>query len=273
MVAILADIHSNLEAFKAVLRDMGPTSLKLRGVNEIWCLGDIVGYGPDPNECCQMVKEKAKYCVLGNHDAAIVGQTDLSWFNPLATQAVKINERILLEKNKEFLRSLPKKKKVKPPLLGSASFLPASVRLWRTLRRRESGEILLVHGSPQNPVFEYIFTPEEASAAFESFSQKICFVGHTHCPVIFVKGKDGVREIPTQPNKKISLNKNYRYLINPGAVGQPRDGDPRASYLLFDKKNLTLELRRIEYKIEKTQEKMERLGFPEFLIQRLAFSR
>lgn len=240
MIAILADVHSNLEAFKSVLED-------LKGVDEIWCLGDIVGYGPEPNECCQLVKEKAKYCLLGNHDAAVLGMVDLSWFNPFAAQAVKINQRILIEENEKFLKNLVKKQKL--------------------------GEILLVHGSPQDEVFEYIFTLEDARVAFESFQEKICFDGHTHCPVVFEKRGNNLQMIPISPGEKITLKKNYRYIINPGSVGQPRDEDRRASYLLFNGQNLTLELRRVEYKIEKTQEKMEKLGLPQFLIQRLAFGR
>lgn len=240
MVAILADIHSNFEALKAV-------SKNFKGVKEIWCLGDIVGYGPNPNECCQWVKKRAKYCLLGNHDAAVLGKVDLFWFNPFAAQAVIINQKILTEENKEFLKNLKKKQKI--------------------------SEMLLVHGAPQDPIFEYIFTADEAGAAFQGFQEKICFVGHTHCPVIFEKRNDGISEVPIYLNEEFILKKNCRYIINPGAVGQPRDRDSRASYLLFDRKNLTVELRRVAYPIEKTQKKMEALGLPEFLIHRLSFGR
>lgn len=256
MIAILADIHSNFEALKAVFRDMAPTSraagiafgdarLKLRGVNEIWCLGDVVGYGPEPNQCCQLVKEKAKYCLLGNHDAGVLGGVDLNWFNIDAALAIEVNQKLLTKTNKKFLKSLKKNQKI--------------------------GEILLVHGSPQGSVFEYVFTPGQARTAFLNFKEKICLNGHTHWPMVFKKTQDDLKISHLFSKKKVSLKKDCRYIINPGSVGQPRDGDPRASYLLFDRKNLTIELKRVTYDIEKTQEKMRKLALPQFLIRRLEF--
>lgn len=219
-IAVLADIHSNQEALEAVLEEV-------KSAEEIWCLGDIVGYGPNPNECCEIIKERARYCILGNHDAGALGKMELSWFNVFAAEAIKITRRISEEKSKNFLANLPKIIKL--------------------------SEIVLVHGSVRGPIYEYIFETDEAQRAFKDFSEKICFVGHTHIPMIF---KDDTRRI-----------------INPGSVGQPRDGDWRASWGLFDDENLTFEFRRVEYPIEKTQEKMRKLKLPEFLIQRLSLGR
>ena len=238
-VAVIADIHSNLEALKAVLAD-------LKDVQEIWCLGDVVGYGPNPNECCEVIKEKANYCVLGNHDAGVLGKTDLSWFNIFAVEAIKITRRILDKKSRNFLEKLPEIKKL--------------------------DESILVHGSVKNPITEYIFETHQAEVSFANFSRRFCFVGHTHYPVVFIK-ENGVAEIVPHFQKKIKFKEDCRYIINPGSVGQPRDGDWRASFGIFDDQNLTFEWRRVEYPVEKTQEKMRKLGLPQFLIQRLALGR
>lgn len=239
-ILLLADIHSNFEALKAVFEDS-------KDVDEVWCLGDVVGYGPSPNQCCQLIKKGARYSLLGNHDRAVLGKADMSWFNPFAAEAVKINQTIFKEENYKFLENLKE----------AINF----------------GEIRLVHGSPQNPVFGYIFTPEEARDAFLGFKERVCFVGHTHCPCVFEERGGEVWEIPIYPNEKLSLRKNSHYIINPGSVGQPRDGDSRASFLLFDDETLSLELRRVKYPIRKTQEEMKKLGLPDFLIQRLTFGR
>lgn len=236
----MADIHSNLEALEAVLEDMGE-------VDEIWCLGDVVGYGPNPNECCEIIKERARYCILGNHDAGVLGKVDLSWFNVFAAEAIRITQKILEEKSKNFLETLPKIKKLR--------------------------EIILVHGSIRDPIYEYIFETHEAEICFANFSRRFCFVGHTHYPVVFEKEKDNVLEIVPHFRKEVKLKKDGRYIINPGAVGKPRDGDWRASWGLFDDQNLTFEFRRVEYPIEKTQTKMEKLGLPRFLIERLSLGR
>lgn len=239
-VAILADIHSNQEALEVVLEEA-------KSAQEIWCLGDIVGYGPNPNECCETIKNRARYCVLGNHDAGVLGKMELSWFNVFAAEAIKINQGILEEKNKKFLRNLPEIQKLR--------------------------EIILVHGSVKNPLTEYIFETHQAENCLANFSRRFCLLGHTHYPVVFEKEKDFIKEIVPHFQKKIRFKNDCRYLINPGAVGQPRDGDWRASFGLFDEENLTFEFRRVEYPLEKTQEKMRKLNLPEFLIQRLSLGR
>lgn len=238
-VAVIADIHSNLEALDAVLAD-------LKDLKEIWCLGDVVGYGPNPNECCEIIKNRAKYCVAGNHDWGVMGKTDLSWFNIFAVEAIKITQKILNEKSRIFLENLLEIKKL--------------------------DEVILVHGSVKNPITEYIFETHQAEVSFANFSRRFCFVGHTHYPVVFIK-ENGVVEIVPHFQKKIKFKEDCRYIINPGSVGQPRDGDWRASFGIFDDQNLTFEWRRIEYPVKKTQEKMRKLGLPQFLIQRLVLGR
>jgi len=239
-IGVLADIHGNLAALNAVL-------LEIEEVEEIWCLGDMVGYGPNPNECCKIIKDRAKHCVLGNHDAGVLGKIDLSLFNVFAAEAIKITQKILEKKNKDFLENLVKIK--------------------------ELGEVILVHGSVKNPLTEYIFETHQAEISLTNFTQKFCFVGHTHYPVVFEKEKDFVSEIVPHFEREIKLKKDCRYIINPGAVGQPRDGDWRASFGLFDDQDLTFEFRRVTYPLEKTQARMKKLGLPEFLIQRLSLGR
>jgi predicted phosphodiesterase len=238
-VAVIADIHSNLEALEAILADA-------KNLKETWCLGDVVGYGPNPNECCEIIKERAKHCVAGNHDRGVLGKIEISWFNTWAIEAIKVTRKILEEKNKNFLENLTTIKKL--------------------------GEIVLVHGSVKNPLTDYIFETHQAEENFSSFGERICFVGHTHYPVIFVK-ENGIVEIVPHFQKKIKFKKDCRYIINPGAVGQPRDGDWRASYGIFDNQSLTFEWKRVEYPVKKTQEKMKQLGLPQFLIQRLSLGR
>lgn len=219
--------------------------MKTSGVKKRF--GAWVGYGPNPNECCQWVKKRAKYCILGNHELGVLGNLDLNWFNIDAAKAIKVNQRLLTEANKNFLSRLPKKQKIE--------------------------EILLVHGSPQDTIFEYVFTPRQAKAAFLSLKEKICFAGHTHWPMLFKETGGDLKPSHLFSEKKIALNENCRYLVNPGSVGQPRDGDPRASYLLFNRKDLTIKLKRVAYDIEKTQKKMRKLSLPQFLIRRLEFGR
>lgn len=252
----MADVHSNLEALEAVLEDFEEKG-------EIWCLGDVVGYGPNPNECIATLNHRGlqhgttekstesqrlvRYCVAGNHDLGVLGKLELDWFNAFAVEAIEITRKIIEKKHRNFLVSLPKFLKL--------------------------GEAILVHGSPRDPIFEYLSETHQAELNFEAFQEKICFCGHSHYPVVFEKDDDVVRKIVPYFQKKIKLKKGCRYLINPGSVGQPRDGDNRASYGVFDDQKLTFEFRRVPYPIGKTQEKMRKLGLPGFLIQRLALGR
>ena len=234
---ILSDIHSNLAALEAVLAEAGE-------VDQVWCLGDLVGYGPDPNECVERIRELPHICVAGNHDWGVLGKLDLSDFNAYARQACLWNRHRLTEENREYLDNLDE--------------------------YIIEGDFTLVHGSPRYPIWEYIMSPGVAWRSLASFDTAYCFVGHTHVPVIFA-ARDGFCETcPLPEGQPLQLGQE-RLIINPGGVGQPRDGDPRAAYLTLDVDNMLIEHRRVEYPIEITQEKMEEAGLPRRLIHRLDY--
>lgn len=238
---IISDIHSNLAAFEAVLADAG-------SFDKVWCLGDMVGYGPDPNECVERLRDLPHICVAGNHDWATLGKLDIKDFNPDAQKACLWTREQLSPSNWRYLEALPE-------------------------NLIEEG-FTLVHGSPRYPIWEYILSLSIAEANFEYFDTRFCFIGHTHVPIIY-------RHHPQNPNRtcdalmpspdaRLVLGEN-RLIINPGSVGQPRDGDPRASYAILDSDELTLEYRRISYPIEETQARMMKMGLPVRLIMRLAY--
>lgn len=238
---IISDVHSNLAAFEAVLADAG-------FFDRVWCLGDMVGYGPDPNECVERLRDLPHICVAGNHDWATLDKLDIEDFNPDAQRACRWTREQLSPSNLEYLDTLPKS-------LFEEGFT-------------------LVHGSPRHPIWEYILYPSIAKANFECFDTRFCLVGHTHIPIIY-------RYHPENPNEACdtlipSLDSplglgQERLIINPGSVGQPRDGDPRASYAILDSDELTLEYRRIPYPIETTQARMMEKGLPLRLIIRLGY--
>ena len=238
---IISDIHANFAAFEAVLDSASD-------FDKIWCLGDMVGYGPDPNECIEELRTFDHLCMAGNHDWAILDRLDLEDFNPDAQKACRWTRAQLTPDNHAYLESLP-----------------------TTLI--EEG-FTLVHGSPRQPVWEYVLYPSIAQPNFKHFGTQFCFVGHTHTPVIFQLAWQEFGEycglIPPTLDGPIPLGKQ-RLIMNPGSVGQPRDGDRRASYALLDLEHLTIEYRRIPYPIKKTQQHMEEAGLPRRLINRLSF--
>jgi diadenosine tetraphosphatase ApaH/serine/threonine PP2A family protein phosphatase len=238
---IIADIHSNLAAFEAVLADAG-------SFDKIWCLGDMVGYGPDPNECVERLRDLPHICVAGNHDWATLDKLDIEDFNPDAQKACLWTRKQLSPSNLEYLETLPE-------TIVEEGFT-------------------LVHGSPRHPIWEYILYPSIAKANFEHFDTRFCFVGHTHVPIIYRHRPENPNQacevlIPS-PNARLVLGED-RLIINVGGVGQPRDGDPRASYAILDSDELTLQYRRIPYPIEVTQERMVEQGLPPRLIIRLRY--
>lgn len=235
---IVADIHSNLEAFTAVLR-----SAKGEGeITEIWCLGDIIGYGPDPRGCLQLLREHPHICVAGNHDLAAIGKIDTSDFNVAAALATNWTSQHLSNEDIQYIESLPLKKEV--------------------------GNFTLVHGSPRGPIWEYVLSPVEALASLPYIFTDYCLFGHSHVPDLFqFEGNDCYQiQLPStlRPDKN-------RFMLNPGGVGQPRDRDPRASFVIYDSVSNSIRHYRVKYDISATQEKMTRLGLPQSLANRLSY--
>lgn len=237
--AILGDIHSNLTAFQAVLEDARARG----GFDEVWCLGDIVGYGPDPHECIELLRSLNHLCVAGNHDWAAIGNIDTSDFNPVAAQACHWTARQLTSEDIDYLKALP-----------------------LTLCQ---DDFTLAHGSPREPIWEYLLSAEAAYENFDCFTTTYCLVGHSHVPVIFELIKDSVSYRPFAEETGIEMRGN-RLIINPGGVGQPRDGDPRAAYAIYDADTQSIYHYRVEYDIASTQKKMAEHGLPLPLILRLS---
>ena len=235
---VLSDIHSNLAAFEAVLADAGQ-------FDKIWCLGDVIGYGPQPNECIERLQSLPHICVAGNHDWAAINKLDVSAFNPDALRACLWTREQLTPSNWEFVEDLPE-------TLVEDSFT-------------------IVHGSPRYPIWEYITRPAVAMANFAYFDTAYCLFGHTHIPVVYAfDGLHNTCDAFMMPEYDPVPLEMERLLINPGGVGQPRDGDPRASYVILDMEENTIEYRRVEYPIEETQQLMFSLGLPPRLALRLS---
>ncbi|HEY65635.1 MAG TPA: metallophosphoesterase family protein [Caldilineae bacterium] len=247
-VLILSDIHANLAALEAVLDDAQEL-----GFEETWCLGDIVGYGPDPNECIDRLRQLPGklLAVAGNHDWAALGRLSIEDFNPEARRAVEWTREKLTPRHRVWLEELADQ-----PI--------------------ELGRYTITHGSPRYPIWEYILTPSIAQSNFEHFSTPYCLVGHTHVPIIYRLAEDQGSDrrcralLPVQ-DRFIELKGAHRLILNPGSVGQPRDSDPRASYAILDTDQDLWLYRRLPYPIELTQAKMREAGLPERLIARLSY--
>jgi diadenosine tetraphosphatase ApaH/serine/threonine PP2A family protein phosphatase len=240
---VISDVHANLEALEAVLADVAG-----QGYDELWFLGDIVGYGPDPNACVERVRGLSPSVWLaGNHDWAALGKLNLDAFNPEARLAAEWTGAELTAENRAFLDSL----------------LPQGEDAARHLD--------FVHGSPRHPLWEYILDAGVAAASFEAFDGPLCFFGHTHIPVAYAEGVDGVERVRPQGGMALALDQAARWLLNPGSVGQPRDGDPRAAYGLMDLRARTFQLQRVEYDVEAVQAKILAAGLPPRLAARLKF--
>lgn len=237
--AILADIHANLTALQAVLADME----KQGGADEVWCLGDTLGYGPDPHECLEIVRARCSLCVAGNHDLAAIGKLDISTFNQDAARAARWNGNQLTQDEISFLAGLPLKV--------------------------EKGDFTLVHGSPREPVWEYIMSAREAEENLTYFKTCHCLVGHSHAPIYFKFGESCSTGKPSA-GTELKLA-DYRYIVNPGGVGQPRDSDPRAAYAVYDSEAGTLVFQRVSYDISAVQTRMQKAGLPLWLSERLSY--
>ena len=227
-ILVFSDIHSNLTALEAVLSIVGK-------IDAYWCLGDLVGYGPDPNECIERVRELPNLkCVRGNHDAATLGEVDQQTFNHEASLAITWTKRELNAESQEFLLSLPEKLVI--------------------------GDVTLVHGSPRNPVWDYVMDYMTAVRMFSYYETRICMVGHTHVPAIWEEDTEKPSTIRVMDYHKTPILS--KTILNPGSVGQPRDHDPRASYAIFDSDNSTWELRRTAYDYSVVQDRIKASGLP-----------
>lgn len=235
--AIISDIHSNLEALQAVIKD-----IKKRRIKNIFCLGDLVGYGANPNECIELCFKEADVIIAGNHDWATIDKTDLSNFNKVAAAAVQWTKKHISQENLKIIQQLPLTHKI--------------------------DDLFLVHSTPVHPEeWHYLFSLEEFQKAFDYFDAQICFIGHSHIPDAVFQDTNGytdfVRENP------FPIIKKRKFIINAGSLGQPRDLDPRASYVIYDGNRNSIDFIRIEYNIPLASQKIIDAGLPEVLAERL----
>ena len=240
---IISDIHANLAALSAVLADAGSFDF-------VWCLGDLVGYGPDPNECIDHLRDLPHLSLAGNHDWAALGKLDITNFNSDARIASLWTQSELSPSSVDYLDSL--------------------------CTNVAEGQFTLAHASPRQPVWEYVLDPLIAQRNFAHFETPYCLVGHTHIPITFAQVDNipgGCKTLMPTNGVPMSLKVDGRLILNPGSVGQPRDGNPDTSYALLDSETMTWEQRRVPYAIEITQERMRARDLPVRLIDRLEFGR
>ena len=228
-IALISDIHSNLQALLAALSDIDS-----RGVDKVYCLGDIVGYGGSPNECVDLVRQRASAVVLGNHDLAAVKISDADYFTKPGKIAAEWTNKTLTDENRQFLTALP--------------------------YTAEVGICTLVHASPKSPsAWQYVSSMDAARAQFPHFKTELCFIGHTHVPALC--GED---------LKTFKFKKGLRFLINVGSIGQPRDGNPLLSYGILDTDAWTFQNVRLPYDIRGAAEAITSQGLPAVLAKRLS---
>ncbi len=235
-IAVLSDIHANLPALDAVLAALGE-------VDAVWQLGDVVGYGPHPDEVVARLREIGAVGVRGNHDEAALGSLDVAYFNPAARRAVEWTGRRMAPETRAWLEALPD--------------------------RLEIDEMTLVHGSPRDPTWEYVTTTPAARVNLAAISTPYCLHGHTHVPVAWRDDDGQVELVRPSDGSELALDAR-RVLLNPGSVGQPRDGDPRASALVLDHEARRVTWHRVEYSVRAVQADIRAAGLPAWLADRLA---
>jgi predicted phosphodiesterase len=236
-VAVVSDIHSNLHALEAVL-----AAIDAEAPDEFWCLGDLVGYGPRPNECCAVVAERADVCLAGNHDLAVRGTIDLEEFGGDAAVAARWTYDVLDPQAQKVLDGLAPE--------------------------GEAHGVALYHGSARDPIWEYVLSDEGAVATFELARSALILVGHSHVALQVVESGEEISGSVAPAGTEVEFA-GVRALLNPGSVGQPRDNDPRAAYLLLDLEAQLASFRRVEYDVTLTQREMRDAGLPEMLAARL----
>jgi predicted phosphodiesterase len=240
-VAVISDIHSNLPALEAVLEAIDDA-----GTEEIWCLGDVIGYGAEPDACTDLVRERCDVCLVGNHDLAVLGGLDISSFSETAAEAADWTRANADERTMEFLRELE----------------PSGLR---------EGTALF-HASPRDPVWEYVLSIEQADACMDVQPERIALIGHSHMSLFFTRPGSGetgdTRGAKTNDGALLDLG-HGTWLVNPGSVGQPRDGDPRGGWLELDTDKKTGRFHRVAYEIDRAAERIVAAGLPKQLASRL----
>jgi diadenosine tetraphosphatase ApaH/serine/threonine PP2A family protein phosphatase len=239
-VAVISDIHANRQAFEATLEAVAASDAA-----ELWCLGDLVGYGADPDACVELAREHAAVCLAGNHDLAVTGEIELDEFSRGASLAAQWTRDVIAPANLEFLSSL------RP--------------------QGEEGAVGLYHASPRDPVWEYVLSTLLAELCLDRQDHRICLVGHSHVALSFVReeGELATGE-PRREGSELDITAG-EWLLNPGSVGQPRDGDPRASWLLLDLDGLTASFKRTDYDIAGAAGAIRAARLPDSLAERLEY--
>lgn len=238
--AVISDIHSNTEALETALNE-----IKNRLVDRIFCCGDITGYGPEPGNCLKLLKQAGASMIMGNHDAALTGKMSTKGFNEYAAEAVRINRESMSEAEISEINSLADAVK--------------------------ENNIFFTHGSPRDRLNEYLISERSLSENIDLFEGNICFAGHSHLPLVYEKKPDGKAKLKPagRHGETFSIDNACRYIVNVGSIGQPRDGDPRACFVIYDTGKKKAEYVRLEYNIKATQSKMRELKLPEYLIMRI----
>jgi predicted phosphodiesterase len=237
-VAVISDVHGNLHALQAVLG-----ALEADAPDEIWSLGDVVGYGPRPNPCCALVAERARLGLAGNHDLGVLGSIDLAEFSDEAAESARWTQTVLSDESRAYLAGLP------------------------TYTKAPDAE--LYHASPRDPVWDYVLTADAALDALELTEAPVVLVGHSHVALAIGLDEQVLSGGLAGSGHEVDLSRG-RWLLNPGSVGQPRDGDPRAAYLLLDRETQRARFCRISYPVERTQAEIRERNLPDALAQRLA---
>jgi predicted phosphodiesterase len=237
-LAVISDIHGNARALEAALG-----AIDADGVDAIWSLGDVVGYGPRPNECCAVAASRCSVALAGNHDLGVLGAIDLEEFSPDAAAAALWSREVLTPEARATLEPLA------------------------PLGRAEGFE--LFHASPRDPIWDYVLSVEAARESLELTTAPVVLVGHSHVPIAILATGGSLEGGLAKGGHTVSLELG-RWLLNPGSIGQPRDGDPRAAYLVLDLDRGTGEFRRVEYDVAGTQAEIAEAGLPEVLAERLA---
>jgi diadenosine tetraphosphatase ApaH/serine/threonine PP2A family protein phosphatase len=237
-IALLSDVHGNLPAFKAVLADVESAS-----VEEVWCLGDLVGYGAQPDACVELARKSCDLCLGGNHDLVVTGEIPISDFSSSAAAAARWTQETISEETMAYLKSL--------------------------MPQDPGREPALYHASPRDPVWEYVLSTWQADECMDLMDGRVGAVGHSHVALWFHRNDEGsVTGATADADLELDLS-GGRWLLNPGGVGQPRDGDPRAAWLLLDTSTWQAKWRRVDYPIDEAARAIEDAGLPRVLAERL----